>query len=168
MAGLVRKKVTVRSKKGKAYQRTIFVRAGDAVRAHGGKALTAAALVGAALLARKHQSSISHHASALSKRATAYRRGAGANLAGHLVRKGLEAAASHVAGKIGSRFGGKLGDLAGRVLGRKHRKAARELGEHVGEAVGSAAGEKLSYKRIDAAGAAITSRLRRKNLSSGA
>lgn len=164
MANLVRKKVTVRSKKGKTYQRTIFVRAGDAVRAHGGKALVGAALVGAALLARKHQSSLSHHASALGKHATSYRRGAGANLAGHLVRKGLGAASSYVAGKVGAHFGGKLGDFAGRVLGRKHRKTVREFGAHVGEVIGEAAGEKLSSKRIGAAGAAVTSRLRRKKV----
>lgn len=164
MANLVRRKVTVRSKKGKTYQRTIFVRAGDAVRAHGGKVLAGAALVGAALLARKHQSSLSHHVSALGKHATAYRRGAGANLAGHLIRKGLGAASGYVAGKVGAHFGGKLGNLAGRVLGRKHRKTVREFGAHVGEAVGEAAAEKLSSKRINAAGAAVTSRLRRKKV----
>lgn len=164
MAGLIRRKVTVRSKKGKTYQRTVFVRAGELVRAHGAGVLGAAALAGAALLARHHSGAARQYAGAVGKKVTSYRRGAGANLAGHLVRKGLEAAVGHIAGKIGEHAGGKFADFVGRGLKKKHRKAVREFGAHVGGVVAGAAGEKLSSKRIDAAGAAVTSRLRRKKV----
>lgn len=68
MAGLVRKKITVRGKKG-TYQRSVMVRAGEAVRRtagkvgrfvnkHKGKIAGAAALAGAAYLGIKHGSKI--------------------------------------------------------------------------------------------------------------
>ena len=69
MAGLVRKKVTVRGKSGKTFQRSVMVRAGEAVKRtagkvgrfvnkHKGKIAGAAALAGAAYLGIKHGSKI--------------------------------------------------------------------------------------------------------------
>jgi hypothetical protein len=65
MSGLVRKKISVRSKSGKTYQRSILGRAGDSakktakrvggfVSRHKGKIAGAAALAGAAYLGHKH------------------------------------------------------------------------------------------------------------------
>jgi hypothetical protein len=60
-AGLVQKKVSVKTKGGKTVQRSMWVRAGGAARAagsflnrHKGKIAGAAALAGAAVLAHKH------------------------------------------------------------------------------------------------------------------
>lgn len=157
MAGLVRRKVVVRTKRGRTYTRSVLVRAGELARKHSDKVLAAAALTAATLAARKYGSSAG-------SKITAYRRGAGANLAGHLVRKGLTAAAEHIAGKIGIHVGTKFGAALSRIAGRKHRESLKAFGAHVGESIGEAAAGYTLKSRIDKLGARTTARLRKKKL----
>lgn len=72
MSNLVRKKITVRAK-GKTFQRSVMVRAGDKVKSgarkvgkflnkHKGKIAAGVALAGTAYLGHKHHAAISHFA----------------------------------------------------------------------------------------------------------
>jgi hypothetical protein len=105
MAGLVRKKVTVRGKSGKTFQRSVMVRAGETVKRTAGKVgkfvskhkgkIAAAAAIGAGLLAARHGGQIAGAA-----------RGLAAGIKGHLqMRKDAKAAGMSV----------ERGDLAHRV-----------------------------------------------------
>ena len=119
MAGLVRKKITVRGKSGKTFQRSVMVRAGEAVKRtagkvgrfvnkHKGKIAGAAALASAAYLGVRHGSQIAGAA-----------KGLAAGIRGHLrLRRDAKAAGMSVErGDLTSRV--KSAVAAGRFEGRR-------------------------------------------------
>ena len=118
MAGLVRKKITVRGKSGKTFQRSVMVRAGEAVKRtaskvgkfvgrHKGK-IAAAAAISAGLLAARHGGQIAGAA-----------KGLAAGIRGHLrLRRDAKAAGMSVErGDLTSRV--KSAVAAGRFEGRR-------------------------------------------------
>ena len=129
MAGLVRKKITVRGKKG-TYQRSVMVRAGEAVKRtagkvakfvgkHKGKIAGAAALAGAAYLGVRHGSQIAGAA-----------KGLHAAISGHLTeRRGAKASGRSMAkGSLRNAISGQVrsGREAGREADNARMGKARE------------------------------------------
>ena len=117
MAGLVRKKVTVRSKKGKTYQRSVMVRAGEAVKRvgqfvskHKGK-IAAGAIATAGMVAAAHygvrNAGAIHGALAAGKKAFATRND-----------RGEKSAFQHLRDHVSQGFS------AGQALDREHHAMA--------------------------------------------
>ena len=124
MSGLTRKKIRVRSKSGKTYQRSVMVRATDAIKRHGGKLLAGAALAGAAAYAYHKRADIQPHMNraALSKRASnalhsanKWRMTEGANMAKRVVEGVGTALATHYIAKAVGNAGQRVGRSVGRA-----------------------------------------------------
>ena len=130
MAGLVRKKITVRGKSGKTFQRSVMVRAGEAVKRtagkvgrfvnkHKGKIAGAAALASAAYLGVRHGSQIAGAA-----------KGLHAAISGHLAerREAKAAGRSMAKGSLRNAISGQVrsGREAGREADNARMGKARE------------------------------------------
>lgn len=179
MAGLVRKKITVRGRH-KTFQRTVMVKTsrtkptymrgksaklrsgqgqmslGQFMRKHGKKvamATGAAALAGGAYLASKHRVRIGEHTTSASKHFAAFRRGSGAGLAKKLVSAAGERLASHAGESLGSRIGGGIGHM----VGGRHGHA---IGEMLGSTLGGVAASHLSERHIERAASVASKRVR--------
>lgn len=166
MSGLTRKKIRVRSKSGKTYQRSVMVRATDAIKRHGGKLLAGAALAGAAAYAyhkradiqpHMNRAALSKHASNALHSANKWRMTEGANIAKRVVEGVGTAVATHYAVKALGHYGERAGKRLGGRRGAEFGKVAAEglgtaLGEHVGEAhfkrLGVQTGKALRRKSI--------------------
>lgn len=156
MAGLIKKKIRVRSKSGKSFLRSIMVRSQNAVKQHGSKVLAGAALLGGAYMANKNKSQIGYKAGTALHGADMWRRSKGATLAGKIIT----AAASSLASHYGEKAGRRLGEKAGKRLGGKH---GRELGGVLGESVGGVVASHIVESRAERAAKATTAVLRKKN-----
>lgn len=166
MSGLTRKKIRVRSKSGKTYQRSVMVRATDAIKRHGGKLLAGAALAGAAAYAyhkradiqpHMNRAALSKHASNALHSANKWRMTEGANMAKRVVEGVGTALATHYIAKAAGAFGEK----AGRRIGGKRGK---EFGRVAGEALGAATVGHAVEARIGRAATETGKALRRKSI----
>jgi hypothetical protein len=166
MSGLTRKKIKVRSKSGKTYQRSMLVRATDTIKRHSGKLLAGAALVGGAALAYHNRDKIKPHMTraALSahgqnalKAANKWRMTEGANMARRVVEGVGTALATHYIAKAAGAFG----ERAGKRIGGKRGK---EFGRVAGEALGAATVGHAVEGHIGRAATETGKALRRKNV----
>lgn len=168
--GLQRKRVTVRTKRGKVYQRSMLVRGTDAVkrvlRNHGGKLLAGAAIAsGAALAYHKREAikphltrqALSDHAGAAAKGFHKWRMTEGANMAKRVVEGVGTALATHYIAKAA----GHLGERAGKRVGGKR---GAEFGRVAAEAVGTATFGHAAEHHIGRAATETGKALRRKNI----
>jgi len=163
---LTRKKIRVRGKGGKVYQRSMLVRATDAIKRHSGKILAGAALVGGAALAYRKRAEIQPHLNraALAQHgknalnaANKWRMKEGANIAKRVVEGVGTALATHYIAKAA----GHYGERAGRRLGGKRGK---EFGRVAGEALGAATLGHAVEGHIGRAATETGKALRRKSL----
>lgn len=165
--GLVQKKINVRLKSGKTAQRSMWVRAKDAVsgavRRHGMKVAIGAASLGAAALLHHHREGIGSRARGAGKDFSSWRKHGGAKLAEKLIHAGGMKLAEHYGEKVGQRVGARAGKALGKI-NRKLGKHATEFGHELGGALGEAAAGHVAEGRLSSAGKAVASRLRRKNL----
>lgn len=147
MAGLVRKKITVRGKSGKTFQRSVMVRAGEAVRRagsflnrHKGKialGIGAAALAGGAVALHKHQLLGAKRGVGLALNAWRHGKANGDNMsvgqrlksiakgahAGFVSNRGMDKALHEHVSDARGRAGGAINSAITRVQGAMNRRA---------------------------------------------
>lgn len=177
--GLQRKRVTVRTKHGKVYQRSMLVRGTDAVkrvlRNHGGKLLAGAAIAsGAALAYHKREAikphltrqALSDHAGAAAKGFHKWRMTEGANMAKRVVEGVGTALATHYIAKAVGNAGQRVGRSVGRAAygGKRGARKGAEFGKVFGEALGEATLGHAVQGHIGRAATETGKALRRKNI----
>lgn len=144
MGALVKKKRRVRTKSGKTYMRTMYVRSTDVAKKHGAKLLAGAALTAGVLAAGRHSRTV--------------RQGAHRMVASSFAGTVAGNVAEHYGEQFGKAAGRRLAAAVGKHLSRRTREAVNSFAEVVGGIVGTAAATHIAKGALSSAAKATRRR----------